>query len=95
MDNSPCTCGTWADSVREGEAGGVAEQTAERNVWKYGRSKGDRCVMRYFTTCKYSSSVTVSVGRSHGDVLLGRPKDTEDVNNIRDMNIWIGLKWLR
>jgi hypothetical protein len=39
MDNSPRACGTWANSPMECEAGGDAEQTAERNVWPYDRRK--------------------------------------------------------
>jgi len=39
MDNSPRARGTWANSSMEREAGGDAEQTAERNVWHYGRQK--------------------------------------------------------
>jgi len=29
----------WANSPMEREAGGDAEQTAERNVWHYGKRK--------------------------------------------------------
>jgi hypothetical protein len=39
MDNSPRARAASANSPMEREAGGDAEQTAERNVWHYGKRK--------------------------------------------------------
>ena len=77
----------WANSPMEREAGD-AEQTAERNVWHYGRRKAIADWWRYFTTC-----TLVLVGQSNGEVPLGRPKSADGVNNVtdnEDMN-WVNF----